>query len=118
MRMVVVVDVLEVDLGVAHRVPGLPGDAEDHERDHETDYRIGDVEAESDDRSARENAEADKAVDPSVIAVGDERRALEAAPGPQPNLSGNLVPDETDHPCRRKQPQMRQRPRVDEPLDR
>ena len=63
---VIVVDVLKVDLGVSDRVPGLPGDAEDHERDDETDHRVGDVQAERDDGGIGNGAETDKAVDPRL----------------------------------------------------
>ncbi len=62
-------------------VPGLPGDAQDHECDHQADHRVGDVEAERDDGSTGQHAEADEPVDARVLAVGDERRALQAAAG-------------------------------------
>ncbi len=56
----------------AHRLPGLPGDAQDDERDREPDERIGDLEAERDDDRAGDNAERDEGVSPGVMAVGDE----------------------------------------------
>jgi hypothetical protein len=42
-----VVDVLEVDLGMADRVPCVPGDLDD-EGDRQADDRVGDLEAERD----------------------------------------------------------------------
>jgi len=33
-----VLDVVEADRGVADRVPGIPGDLEDHDRDRKTDF--------------------------------------------------------------------------------
>ena len=45
---VVLIDVVEVDFGVADGVPGVPGDLEDHERDREADDRVGDLRAERD----------------------------------------------------------------------
>src|SRR5581483_5706459 len=74
LMLMVVVDVVEVDLRFAHGVPRVPGDLQDHERDREADYRVGDLRAERDDDRARNNPERDEAVDASVVAVGDHCR--------------------------------------------
>src|SRR5579884_3693679 len=95
----VVVDVLEVDLRVTHRVPGLPGDAQDHERDHEADHRVGDVQSERDDGRASDHAETDEAVDARVLAVRDQRGTLQPVASAEPDLCGDLVAEEADHAC-------------------
>ena len=53
----------------------VPGDLEDHERDRQADDRVTAWEAESDDDRARDDAERDEAVNASMVAVGDQRRA-------------------------------------------
>src|SRR5216117_3004282 len=58
------------------RLPRLPGDSQDHERDAEADERIADVEAERHDHCARDDRQADEGVDPRVVAVGDQRGAV------------------------------------------
>src|SRR5437867_7422205 len=50
---------------LANGVPALPRDAEDDERDDESDDRVGKGSAESDDARAEQHAEADEAVDAS-----------------------------------------------------
>jgi hypothetical protein len=118
MTVVVVVDVLEVDFGIADRVPGLPGNAQDHERDYQADHRIGDVQTERDDGSTGQHAETDEPVDARVLTVGDKRWALQAATGPKTHLGRELVPQEADHAGGGEQPQVRERARMDEALDR
>ena len=58
--------------------PGLPGDAEDDQGDRQADQGVGDAEAECDDHCARDHREADVGVGAGVVAVGDQRRAVEA----------------------------------------
>ncbi len=57
----------------------MPGDLEDHEGDREPDQRVGDLEADRDDDRAGDDAEADESVGAGVVAVGDERGAVQAA---------------------------------------
>ncbi len=57
----------------------MPGDPEDHEGDREPDQRVGDLEADRDDDRAGDDAEADGSVGAGVVAVGDERGAVQAA---------------------------------------
>jgi hypothetical protein len=80
----------------ADRLEGLPGDAQDHERDCEADERVGDLEAERDGGRGGDDGEGDVAVGTGVVAVGDERGAAELASGAQADLSGDLVADEPD----------------------
>jgi hypothetical protein len=47
---------------LAHRVPTVPGDAEDHECDDEPDDRIRYRKAQRNNGGARQDAEADKAI--------------------------------------------------------
>ena len=65
-------------------------------------------ESERDEGRADDDGEADEAVGASVIAVGDERRALQPLPGAQPHPRGRLVADEADHAGGRKRPEVRQ----------
>jgi len=52
-----------------------------------------------------------------VLAICDKGWALQAVAGAQAHLGGDFVTDETDHPCRGEQPQMRERTRMDEALN-
>ena len=63
----------------AYRLPGVPRDAQDHDRDREADQRIGDLEAERDDGGAGDDGQADVRVGAGVVAVGDQRGAVEPA---------------------------------------
>ena len=115
---VVVLDVLEVDLGSPDGVPGVPGDLEDHEGDREADDRVGDLRAERDDDRARDDGERDEAVDAGVVSVGGHRRAPEPPPRRQAHPRRELVADKADDAGRGEHPQVGQVLRVDEALDR
>src|ERR1700675_3846896 len=82
--------------GRPNRMPALPGDPENDDRDDQSDDRIGQAEPERDDSRACKNAEADEAVNASVLAVGYQGRAVQPASGSKPHLSGDLVTDEAD----------------------
>jgi hypothetical protein len=99
------------------QAPGIPGDLEDHERDDETDDRIADRSAQSDDDRAGHDAERDKAIGPGMVAVRDQRRARESPTGSKSDLGGKLVPGEPDHPRGREHPEMGQVLGVDKALD-
>src|SRR5439155_1123905 len=68
----------------ADRPPRLPGDAENQERDRKPDQRVAHVGAEGDHAGARDDAEADEAVDACVVPVGDEGRAAERLAAAEP----------------------------------
>ena len=70
---VIVFDVIEVDHGIANGVPGVPRDLQDHERDRETDDRVGDLRTERDNRGARDHSERHEPVDPRVLSVRGHR---------------------------------------------
>jgi hypothetical protein len=53
-----------------------------------------------------------------VVAVRDERRAVETPPAGDPDLRRDLVPDEADGARHRKRAELRQLLRLDEPRDR
>src|SRR5689334_287539 len=89
--------------------PRVPGDLEDHERDDEADDRVADSGAEGDHDGAGDDAEGDEAVDPSVVSVRDERRAVEPAAAAEPHLGGDLVADEADRSGRSENPEMAER---------
>jgi hypothetical protein len=61
-------------VGRGDRSPRLPGDTQDHERDQESDDRIAGFEPKRDDDRAADDAEGDKGVDASVVAVCDQGR--------------------------------------------
>jgi hypothetical protein len=86
--------------------------------DDQADDRVGKFQPDRDDGGAREDAEADEAVDAGMLTVGDQRRALKAATGAQAHLGGELVADEADHSGSRQVLEMREGVRADEPLDR
>src|SRR5436190_17327517 len=104
--------------GAANRVPGVPRDLEDDERDHEPDDRVGDVESQCDESRTCDHPEGHEAVDTRMTAVGEQGGTVEPSPGPQPNLCRNLVPDKADRTRSRQQPQVRKRARIQETLDR
>ena len=84
----------------------------------EADDRVGAVEAEGDEHGACDDAEGDEPVRAGVVAVGRERGAVETPRTAQPHLSGDLVADEADQAGRRENPEVGERLRVDQPLDR
>ena len=88
--------------------PGVPGDLQDDEGDREADDRVGDLRAERDDDRAGDDAERDEAVDAGVVAVGDQRRAVEPATAAQPHLGGDLVAEEADHAGGGEHPEVRE----------
>src|SRR5581483_6340061 len=61
-------------------LPRGPRELEDDERDSEADERISDRRAERGNHCRCDDAERDEPVDASVIAVGDQRGAVEPAP--------------------------------------
>src|SRR6478735_5397658 len=81
---------------IPHRPPGLPRDPQDDERDHEADDRVGGGQAERDDDRAGHHREADEPVRARVVAVGDERRALEPPSGAEADRGRPLVAEEAD----------------------
>src|SRR5262249_36103316 len=91
---IVVVDVRDVDLCGADRLPGVPGGLEDHECDREAGQRVCSLEAEPDEERACDAAEGDEAGDSGVVAGGDERCACEPAAGAETDLrwARSLIP--------------------------
>src|SRR5262249_11421687 len=89
-----------------------------YERDDQADERIGARQAETDEGGAGEDAKGDESVHAGMLAVGDEGGALQAVSGADADLGGDLVADEADDPGRSEQPQVRERARVAEALDR
>ena len=81
-----------------HRVPRLPGDPQDEDRDGEADDGVGARNADRHRAGGSNDAERDEAVDPRVVAVGDERRAVEASTGAEAHVRGRLVAEEADGP--------------------
>ena len=105
-------------LGCRDRPPGLPGHAQDDERDRKPDDRITDLRAERNDDRARDHAERDEAIDASVVAVRDHGRARQALARAESHLGRDLIAEEADYAGGSQHPQMRELLRMDEPLDR
>ena len=102
----------------SHGPPALPGDSQDHQRDHEPDDRVGERRAQRDETCAGKHAEADEAVGAGMVPVRDQRRAVESPACSRPDLGCELVAGEADHAGRCQPPEVRERVRVDEPEDR
>ena len=102
----------------ADGVERLPGDPQDHDGHDQADDRVSDLQPERDDRGAEHDRQADQPVSPGVIAVGDQRRALQPLPGTQPDERGSLVTDEPDRAGGGERPQVRESMRVDQAVDR
>jgi hypothetical protein len=98
--------------------PGVPGDPEDDECDSEADQRVADACAERDNDRARDDPERDEAVDAGVVSISDQRRAGEAASATQPHPGGEFIANEADDAGGGKHPQMGERMRMDQALDR
>lgn len=95
----------------------VPGDLEDEDSDGEADQRVGDLEPEGEGGGAADHAEADIGIGASVIAVGDQGRAVEAVARPSADPGGDQVPDVADHARRREREQMGRGLGVDQPRD-
>ena len=65
-------------------------------RDGHADDRVGALQPDRDEHGAQHDAERDEAVDPRVVAVGDECRAVQTTAGAQPHLRRQLVAREAD----------------------
>ena len=53
-----------------------------------------------------------------MVAVGDQRRAVESLSAPQTHVGRRLVAEKADHPGEREDHEVRELVGVDEPLDR
>lgn len=95
-----------VAMVAAHGPPRGPGDLEDHRGDREADQRIGDRQAEGDDDRAGDDGEADVGVGPSVVAVGDQRRAVEGIARTGPDDRRDPVAAEADQASGGKREQL------------
>src|SRR5215207_9469011 len=102
----------------ADRLPRLPGNPQDDDRDREADDRIADLKTEGDHYRARDHREADEPVDAGVVPVGDQRRARQPASGTQADLSRGLVAEEADDAGGSQGAKVVDRLGVDEAVDR
>src|SRR3954464_3959488 len=71
-----------------------------------------------DDRGAEHDAERHESVHARVVAVGDQRRARQPAPGPKADLSSDLVSEEADGASRRQSPAVPNWLRINQAHDR
>lgn len=74
------------------RSPRLHGDAEDDDGDDQADDRICDTQTGGDRRGARDDGQAHQPVDTRMVAVRDERGAVQAHACLETDPSGHLVP--------------------------
>jgi hypothetical protein len=82
----------------ANRAPGVPGDLEDYRRDGEADQRVGDREAKSDDSSGCNHGQAHVGVSAGVVAVSNQRWAVETMPGAGSDDRGDPIAGKADDP--------------------
>src|SRR5947209_4073644 len=92
-----------------HGVPALPGDAQDDQGDRQADERVSDGSADGDDDRGGYDGERHIRVRGRVVAVGDERGAVEPMPGALTNSRGQEIAHITDETSGRKRPQVRWR---------
>src|SRR5947208_11935219 len=78
------------------RLARLPHDLSDRDRDEKSDDRVGERITEPDAYGANEDGETSQAVDPCVVAVGDQSRALDLPSGLDAKLRRDLVPGEAN----------------------
>ena len=71
-----------VRVAAAHGPPRVPGDLDNDDGDREPDQWVGDLQADRDRDRAGDHREADVGIGSGVVAVGDERRAVESMSGP------------------------------------
>src|ERR1035437_796504 len=86
--------------------PRLPADAQDDERDGQADKRVGDGGADGDNDRRGDDRQRDVGVRASVVAVGDERGAVEAMSGAPADLGGDEVAQVPDNAGEREHPQV------------
>jgi hypothetical protein len=93
----------------AHRVPALPGDAQDDQGDAQADERVGDRGADGDNDRRGDDRERHLGVGGGVVAVGDERGAVEPVAGALADLRGREVAQVADGASGGEHPQVRRR---------
>lgn len=102
----------------AHGPPRVQGDPEDDRGDREADQRVGDRQADRDDRRRGDHGEADVGVGARVVAVGDQGRAVEAVAGAGADARCDPIAREADQPRGGQGEQVRRGLRMDQPRDR
>jgi len=99
------------------RHPRLPGNAQDHDRDAESDDGVGPRESEGHNRRRGDDGQRDVCIGARVVAIGDEGGAVESVSCTRADYRRREVPEVSDDPCRRKRPQVGRGTRVDQTLD-
>jgi hypothetical protein len=82
----------------ADGAPGTPGDLENDRGDGEADQRIGDRQAERHDGGRGDDGEAYVGIRAGMVAIGDQRRTVEAVARSGSDSSGYPVTAEADQP--------------------
>ena len=84
---------------VTNRPPRLPGDAQDHGRDHEGDQWVPELEPDRDDGGAQNHTEAHIGIRTRVVAVGHQGWAVELSSRPRANERRKQIPEEANRSC-------------------
>ena len=103
---------------VVDRSPRLPGDAEDHRRDRESDERVGHIESERDHQRTENDSQTDVGVGASVVAIGHEGGAVEASACSRADEGSSHVAEEADRTCQGECEEVLRCLGVDDPHDR
>src|SRR3954447_16614425 len=101
-----------------YRLRGLPDNPEDRNRNQKANDRVGKRVAKPDAGGSEDDGEAGQAVGAGVIAVRDQRGALDLAADADAKHRDRLVAEETDEPGDRHPEQLRDGLWMDEAVDR
>src|SRR6266446_3114024 len=100
------------------RLARLPHDLSDRDRDEKSDDRVGERITEPDADGAKEDGETGQAVDPCMVAVGDQSGALDLPSGFDAKHRRDLVPGEANDRRPGDGPKIIDVLRMQEPLNR
>ena len=90
----------------ADRAPGIPGDPEDHDRDQQTDDRVANLPAESNEGRTHDDSQGDEAVHAGMLSVSNEGGAAQSLARVQTDTRGQFVAQEADEAGSGKRPQI------------
>lgn len=94
---------------------GLPNDPQDHHGDCKTNDWIGPRKAQFHRNRSRGDRKTRQAIDPRMITVSDQSRAMNLATRPDPDEGCDLIRNEANHTGDRDRTQSRDRLRLDQP---
>src|SRR6266436_2683419 len=100
------------------RLARLPHDLSDRDRDEKSDDRVGERITEPNTHGAKEDGETGQAVDPCMVAVGDQSGALDLPSGFDAKHRRDLIPGEANDRRPGDGPKIIDVLRMQEPLNR